>query len=367
MKKKILIVSALFYPDITPRAFRATELAKGLKNQGHDVVVYIPFKGRDYINFQKETGIIIKDLGKLFFKDIKIRKNIIGNILTRGIRKILLILFEYPNIELTFRIKQALKNEANYDLLVSNAWPHPVHWGVALARKKNHKIAKVWIADCGDPYYRDKNSGYKRLFYFKYIEKWFCKKTDYISIPRIEMKKNYFKEFHYKIKEIPQGFNFNGIKICNNEFKNEIPTFAFSGIFIPKMRDPAPLLEYLSIIDLNFKFIVYTDNCDLLQPYFNILGEKLIVSKFIPRHELLYELSKMDFLINISFDPINQSPSKLIDYTLSGRPILNISSELDTELIEEFLRKDYHQQFIIDDIQKYNIENVVRQFIALTD
>lgn len=367
MKKKILIVSALFYPEITPRAFRATELAKELKNQGHDVVVYIPFKGRDYMAFQQETGVVMKDLGKLLFKDIVIKKKLIGNILTRVIRKLLLLLFEYPSIELTFRINNALKNEMGYDLLISNAWPHPVHWGVALARKKNHKIAKVWIADCGDPYYRDKNSGYKRLFYFKYIEKWFCKKTDYISIPRIEMKKNYFEEFHYKIKDIPQGFNFNDIKTCNTEFINQVPTFAFAGIFIPKMRDPSPLLEYLSKIDLNFKFIVYTDNCDLLQPYFSILREKLIVNKFIPRHELLYELSKMDFLINISFDPINQSPSKLIDYTLSGRPILNLTDELDTKLVEEFLGRDYHRQFIIDDIQKYNIVNVAHQFIALAN
>ena len=41
-KKKILIVTRAFYPTQSPRSFRATELAKELYRQGHDVTVMAP-------------------------------------------------------------------------------------------------------------------------------------------------------------------------------------------------------------------------------------------------------------------------------------------------------------------------------------
>ncbi|MCK5338692.1 MAG: hypothetical protein KAJ50_07770, partial [Bacteroidales bacterium] len=92
--------------------------------------------------------------------------------------------FEYPAIEEMFKVKKILKNENGYDLLISFAVPFPVHWGTAWARTKNHEIAKVWVADCGDPYMGNTNDSFRKLFYFKYPEKWFCKKTDFITIPK---------------------------------------------------------------------------------------------------------------------------------------------------------------------------------------
>src|SRR5699024_12169166 len=64
----------------------------------------------------------------------------------------LLQLFEYPDIELLFKVKKALREESGFDLLISIAVPHPIHWGTAWAWRKENPIAKTWVADCGDPY-----------------------------------------------------------------------------------------------------------------------------------------------------------------------------------------------------------------------
>ncbi len=38
-KLRLLLVSNAFYPEISPRSYRATELAREFCRQGHDVVV----------------------------------------------------------------------------------------------------------------------------------------------------------------------------------------------------------------------------------------------------------------------------------------------------------------------------------------
>jgi hypothetical protein len=94
------------------------------------------------------------------------------------------LLFEYPFIQLMPMLKRGLKGESGYDLLISVAVPHPIHWGVAAVRTKTNPIAKVWVADCGDPYMGQENDTFKPPFYFGWLEKKFCRIADYITCPR---------------------------------------------------------------------------------------------------------------------------------------------------------------------------------------
>src|SRR5699024_3428218 len=154
--------------------------------------------------FEEEFGVMIKDLGKLRFPKVSLDSSSRAlRLLKRGVRRGLLQLFEYPNIELMHRVKKALKDEYGYDLLISVAVPHPVQWGVARAWREEDPIAKTWIADCGDPYYGLESDSFKKVFYFAYIEKWLFRKVDYITIPFEGARSAYFGEFQDKIRIIP--------------------------------------------------------------------------------------------------------------------------------------------------------------------
>lgn len=367
MKKKILIVSSSFYPQNSPRSFRTTELVKEFARKGHYVTVLTPKDNKIHIPFEKEHRVIIKDLGILTLQTFDITKgNKYYKIFKRVINRTLLQLFEYPYIELMFQVKKALKYEKEYDLLISIAVPFPIHWGVAWARNRNHQIAKIWAADCGDPFYFNTHDTFNKLFYFQYLEKWFSRKADYITIPFDELKKYFFREFEGKYKVIPQGFNFNEIKINDKKIKNEVITFAYAGSFIKDARDPRKFLDFLLTVQIPFKFIIYNKQKEFTDPYKKELGDKLIVKPYIPRKELLFELSRMDFLVNIEYDPANQSPSKLIDYSFTKRPILLIrNKEFNKNIIHEFLIKNYTNQFKLDNIEKFNIEKVAKQFLEL--
>jgi len=364
-QRKILIVSSAFYPEISPRSHRATELAKEFNRQGHEVVVISKYRQFDYSDFLKEFPITFKMWSRQVLPEVRKPKIRPFIVISRIIGRVLLLFFEYPAIEEMFKVKKMLSNEKGYNLLISFAVPYPVHWGTAWSRSVPHRIAEVWVADCGDPYMGDVLDSFRKPFYFRYFEKNFCKRADFISIPTESAKDGYYTEFHHKIKVIPQGFYMDFDQVTHDEPSNEFPMFCYAGGFLPGARDPRPLMDYLILLDVPFRFIVYTNTPEMLGEYKDQLGEKLQISDFIPRSELMKVLVKMDFLVNFDNNTLLNSPSKLIDYAMAKRPILNITKDFNEENVLAFINGDYGKQMLVPDIQKYNIRNVTQLFLDL--
>lgn len=363
---KILIVSGAFYPENTPRSFRATELVKEFCRQGHQVTVgvrYIPVK---HEAIRREFGFEIIDLGKAHFHHLRCKEGSWWSKIAGKLNRLAELLFEFPDVEYAYQVKNQLAGIDGFDLLISIAVPHPIHWGVAWARSKTHRIAKIWVADCGDPYYGNKLDSFRKPFYFKYIERFFCRKADYITMPRIEMKGNFLPEFDNKYIELAQGFKIQDSEKYLQPYKpNPIPTFAFSGQFIPKTRDPRPFLEYLVNSEYEFKLHLFNRQPQFTNPFMKRARGRIEIHDYIERPELLKFQSGMDFLVNFTFDPYFQVPSKLIDYLITGRPILNIEPVLDIEVVEEFLKGNYSRRFSALDIDRYRIEHVCERFLEL--
>ena len=260
-----------------------------------------------------------------------------------------------------------MQNENGYDLLISIAVPHSIHWGTAWARNNNHMISKTWVADCGDPFMGSTTDTFTPPFYFKYLEKYWNKKCNYISVPFKGAIDGYYKKYRHKIKIIPQGFNFDEVGIDSKIYKqHKAPTFAYAGGFIPGARDPKEFIEYLLSLDIDFKFIVYTRSLNMIEMYLEEGKGRIEIRDYIPREKLIKELSKMDFIVNFSNGNSTQLPSKLIDYYLTKRPVLSIDSYgFDREIVIQFLKQNYVNQYSFADPEKYRIENICEQFLDL--
>ena len=177
----------------SPRAFRTTELVKEFARQGHDVTLLTVKDRPEHLAFEKEHNVTIKDLGTLRFKPVNPGKeNWIGKLIRKVLRRGLVQAFEYPDIQLMYMVKKALRNERGYDLLISIATPHPIQWGTAWAWNENDPVAYSWVADCGDPYMGATLDTFNKWFYFKYLEKWFCRKADFITVPIESAKEGYY-------------------------------------------------------------------------------------------------------------------------------------------------------------------------------
>lgn len=363
----IVIVSRSFYPLLTPRSFRTTELVKEFCRKGHKVTLLTHYKPEYHDALKKEFAFDIIDLGPELVKGPRYK-----NLIYRAFYRLANVLFDYPNISLMGKVKNALAMAPTADILISIAAPHSVHWGTVWAKHRAKTWATTWIADCGDAFMGNDLDRFSKPFYFKYLEKWFCREADWITIPNIAMKQNFYSEFHDKFREIPQGFKFEEAEQHLKTYSpHSVPTFAFSGTFIEGNggRDPRPFIRFLLETGKDFRFHIFTPRADLISELAKVAGDKIIVKKYIPREELLGFLSTMDFVVNIAYDPATQSPSKLIDYSLVRRPILNIvNDQLDRatrEIILHFLEGDYSSQFTFADFQKYRIEQVASQFLNL--
>lgn len=357
---KVVIISHRCYPWLGPRSHRTTELAKELAQRGHKVILYALLGECDYTDFSNKTGIVIKNLGtsKFGVPDNTGYSN--KNIVYRAFSKFFGKYIEFPLIELSPMVKRVLKKEGKIDYLISIAHPHSIHWGAANYIKNNRDKIRFWVADCGDPFMG--NPFHTPPFYFKRIEKKWCELCDFISIPVVEAKEGYYDEFEDKIKIIPQGYDFSNVKL-SAYIENENPTFAYAGEVYKDLRDPTRFLDHLCTLDYSFQFVVYTKSTSYFENYKNELGDKLKINNYIPRDDLFKQLSKMDFLVNIKNDSGVQQPSKLIDYSLTKRPVIEITSAFnEKEIFNQFMNRNYKGRINLDDIEKYDINNVVNQF-----
>jgi len=177
--------------------------------------------------------------------------------------------------------------------------------------------------------------------------------------------KAYYPEFHSKIVVIPQGFDFDEIKINHTDEVNPVPTFAYAGgVALSGIRSPKLIIDYLLESGKDFRFHVFSNNSSTLEMYAKY--PQVVLHQPLPRPLLLQELAKMDFLLNLNNGTVNQTPSKLIDYSLVKKPILDIQAEKpDFKIIDEFLNGDYHNSFVVKELEKFSIQSVAQKFFNL--
>ena len=358
---KILIIAQNTYPAIGPRSFRTQELSEELVRKGHDVFLYTVQGDVDYSEYEKTTGVRMRSIKPLFpinANDDKKRGGLFHRIAFHLFNRSLF----YPLIEFHFIVDSIIQKEKNVDLLITIAFPHSIHSGAARSKRKHPRaFPKKWIADCGDPFFL--NPFIECPAYFEKYEREWCREADYITIPVESGKKGYFPEYHNKIRIIPQGFRFESTPITEY-VKNEVPTFAYAGTIYGK-RDPKDFLLYLSTLKTAFKFYIFT-RTPINGEYIKMLGGRVVNVVGKNRKECIFELSKMDFLVNFTNPSVVQSPSKLIDYGIAKRPIIDISIPFSNEeIFQQFLRADYSNQSKINNLDDYRIERIADSFLRL--
>lgn len=362
MKLNILIVGQYFPPFNTPRSFRTYELGREFARQGHNVTFRILKGNYDYSDIENENFQVLS-LGKSKLGNVDSAGGYSKNWILRGLAKFL-VNFEFPTIELMRMVTHSIRNISEYDMVISIAYPYPIHWGVGkLIQELPIDRRPLWISDCGDPYTGNPMANF--FSGFRRIEKWWGNLTDYITVPIESAKSAYFQEVRHKIRVIPQGFNFSDT-VLENYLPNNIPTFLYAGMIYEGTRDPGKFIDYLLEKNIDFRFIIYTRERKFFNKYSKLLGSKILVHDYIDRLDLIKEMSKMDFLVNIINTGTVQAPSKLIDYALSKRPILNVSTEFkEHNVVDEFIDGNYSNRNLPAGIDQYDIRNVAAKFIDL--
>lgn len=368
---KIHILTGHFHPQIHPRAFRSHELAAELVRQGHTVTVtnLTTIEGFDYEQYTREYGVRVENME--LYKETadnsrsgmsKTGQSFIGH----AYRFLLTYLLDGALFIKGRQIADRLKIEADTDLVVALSTPFMCLYGLSLYIRK-HKPSFVAIADSGDPFYYSRQN--KRAPWFALLERRVYSSFHYLTIPTANAIPSYERLIpREKIRIIPQGFRMDHLKLCREE-PTGIPRFAYAGVFYWDIRNPEFLFQYLDKLNIPYEFHLFMRYRDalvdqLLGNYPNV-EEKVVMHFSVPHDELLYQLSTMHFLVNIENVSNTQMPSKLIDYGMSGRPVLSCRKDnFSQEVFNSFMEGNYEGAMEID-VRDYDISLLARKFVDM--
>jgi hypothetical protein len=57
----------------------------------------------------------------------------------------------------------------------------------------------------------------------------------------------------------------------------------------------------------------------------------------------------------------------LIDYSIAGRPVLNITSNFDFSILLEFMDGIYNKRMLLDSPSNYDIREIAKKFIEISN
>jgi hypothetical protein len=367
---RLLIVTHSYYPALTPRAFRWAAIAEALASDGHDVYVVcnkeIGTERSETINNVKvyRVGTNLREIFRSFLgissftfgisRSTEVSRQrlltavraYIGKIIKwiygHSVKKILWPDFScfwyFPAVACASKLLEKIY----FDVVVSVSLPFTDHCA-GLELKK--RFGKRWIVDIGDPFSFmsetpvNNHRLYSRLNYR--VESEVLNHADAIAVTTDATKTQYLKHFPdlgaNKISVIPPLF------VVPTEVYKPMLFFAdpnktrlvFAGTLYSKIRNPSVLLELFSRLlkssvgkNLELHFFGLINDCE---PYFKkyqaLIGVQVFLHGLVSRASAVSAMRGATILVNLGNSTAYQLPSKVVEYVMLGKPVLNIASQ----------------------------------------
>jgi hypothetical protein len=434
---RILIVCYSYFPALNPRAFRWTALAEEFVDRGHDVHV-ICNKEIDTKRSDKVNGVIVHrvganlrealrsclgrpsptsatSIGMSASEESQTNKarvyfvRVIKWIYNHSVQKILwpdfACFWYFP--ALAFAHKLIL--EKKYDVVVSVSLPFTGHC-IGLKLKKRYSIH--WVVDIGDPFSFmsetpvNNHRLFDRLNY--HSESSILQNSDAVSVTTEATRSEYMQLFPHlkgdKIYIVPPLF------IPPTNMGKLTPFFVgpprtrlvFAGTLYSKIRNPAALLELFNSLlktsigsQLELHFFGLINNCEpYFEKYHELLGSKIFLHGLVSRASALRAMMDATVLVNLGNLTAYQLPSKVVEYVMLGKPVLNITKSVadssqiffsdfegicsvteqafledidELERVKEFIKNPPHcSQTDIDRLKRiHGLESIVESYLHL--
>ena len=362
---KILIIAVYFPPQNSVASLRPYSWAKYWSRAGHNVTVLTTRKPDHPTNtVYPFTGFKVREVEIPFFNRLRgtlgkgntakvaasknvVKASFLSSLLGRANKLIQFLqnrfgVLSYCRMpDLTdLWVNPAFRAVANeqWDLVVSTAWPYPVHQ-IAYRLRKNG-LAKKWVADWRDIWIG--NHLYAGLFPFTLIEKFYerhwMKKADFIttvSEPLADILRNRYGD---KVSVIYNGFDPEDYENLPSEKaypQDGVFRIVYTGSIYSGYQDPSPLFEAISrlknegrITPDRLQVIFYGNNADMsaLAKQFDI-SEYVQYGGFLPRQQALHYQRDADALLFLEFESKSLQgilTGKLFEYLFAGPPILAV-------------------------------------------
>lgn len=355
---KLLIISYIYAPDTSPRAFRWSAIAEHLARQGHRIDVVTSWKRGDR-HRENRNGVAVYRIGgsveqlRSLFSESSHRGPLMTteNEMPRSIWKraakrlyqVTLRQLFWPDYAFHWygaaaRIAKKLGRSAGYDAVISVSHPFTGHL-VGLAVKRAAPGLR-WVADIGDPFSLldeiaiNNNRLYRNLN--RRGEAAILSRCDAVAVTVERCRQDYLDAFSLppeKISVIPPLLSLPPPAETEDpiDFGPDGVHLVFSGTLYHALRNPEALLALFGELrrrrsDLHLHFYGCVNDC---AEAFARLGPEaesgIHLHGQVPRSTVMAAMRAADILVNIGNSTAHQLPSKLVEYAAMGRPIFNLA------------------------------------------
>jgi hypothetical protein len=368
---RLLIISAIYAPDTSPRAYRWSAIAETWAACGHSIDVVAAWKPGDARD-ETRNGVAVHRVGGMIER-LRTRLGRSSHragdaapaAATPGRRPLLRGLAQavysltlkqlfwpdyafhwYPSAKAA---AMRLCGANRYDAMISVSHPFTAHLVGRAVKSRNPRLR--WIVDIGDPFsLLDEIALNNRVLYGalnRRAEQSVLTRCDAVAVTVERCRRDYLAAFDIppdKIAVIPPLLSLPADLTAQTAypFAQRGCHLVFIGTLYRALRDPTPLLALFSALrarrpDLQLHFFGAVNDC---APCFtSVAGE---IGRSIHRHGTVERatvaaaMQAADLLVNIGNSTAHQLPSKLVEYAAAARPILNLAAG-DADSASDFL------------------------------
>jgi hypothetical protein len=326
---RLLIVTYLYAPDRSPRAFRWTALAERWAAAGHEVAVVAAGAGAT----ERRNGVIVHRAPGWLRRTATVgegggpaRTSFMKAVYGRTLKRVL-----WPDYAFDWYVPALRRARAiEVDRLVTVSHPFTPHL-VGLGLRP-----RPWLADIGDPFsFLDETPLNNAALYARLnrrAERRVLARADAVAVTIESARVAYaaaFPESKAKIAVVPPLLSLPEPGV--NPLPPTGTRLVFVGTLYRALRSPAPLLALFAALrrersDLALHFFGDVHDC---RPLFEPLPEGVHLHGAVPRESAAAAMRHAAALVNIGNATPHQVPSKLVEYVAAARPIINVAASPD--------------------------------------
>ncbi len=355
--EKVIVVSYLYWPALTARAFRWTALAESWAREGCEVHV-VCARTPDRPAFESVNGVQVHRVGSASIERLRAstapesgpraaaRGNGIRRTAVAAVRSIWHAIYWPDTSCLWFFAARKKAGELvaaiDPDAIVSVSPTFTaVAVGRSVARRRPSRLR--WLIDLGDPFSFAEEAPQNNFRLYRGLnirfERGCFAEADAVSVTTPETRDRYaalFPESARKIAVIPPLLALPET-IGEPAERPDRRRLVFLGRLYPSIRRPDFLLALFAALKdceaaerCELHFYGNTWECEAsFAPYRHRLGRDIHVHGPVPREQAISAMRSADVLVNIGNDTHYQLPSKIVEYAITGKPILNLAAHAD--------------------------------------
>jgi glycosyltransferase involved in cell wall biosynthesis len=361
---RLLIVSHSYRPRISPRAFRWSSIAEHWASKGHTVDVVCarspglsPEEILDRVCVHRPNGgygeslravwelrrvssrQVVKAVGEPSQSSTELLPRVVKLVNDTVWRRLYWPDYACLWWRSAISTAQRLLSTGSFDAFVTVSLPFTSHL-VGLSLKRRFPNIP-WLVDIGDPFcFMDQTPPNNFLLYRslnKWVEGKVFQNADAISVTTPETREEYCRQFgavSNKITVIPPLVS----SIKARESRHSNPTqcnvcrIVYAGTLYRAIRNPRHLLQLFTTLvergrPWELHFLGALHDCE---PEFNavahLLKRNIFLHGCVNRDEAIRHMQGADLLVNLGNAATYQLPSKVVEYAMLRRPILNLTT-----------------------------------------